>query len=241
VADLVALVRVPSAHDEVSIRRALEAGAAGVFIPMVKSVADVEAALDAALFPPAGTRGICPAVRAARYSFSDFGEYAERSNAETLVIPLIEHPDAVEEIEAICALERVKLITFGAGDLAYAMGEGTQMLKSPKVQAAYRRVLAAARDHGVAVIGGPVLDATPEACRKALEDGVTVFCLGLDILGFRRYCEDTVDALHAGVAGTAFSRPQPPRSAFPAGERGRSHPVATSNKEQRSCHVGSAT
>jgi hypothetical protein len=60
------------------------------------------------------------------------------------------------------------------------------------------------------VIGGPVLDPTAESCRKALEDGVKVFCLGLDILGFRRYCENTVDALQAGVAGTAFSRPQPP-------------------------------
>ena len=214
-AGLVALVRVPSHDDDVSIRRAFEAGAAGVFLPMVRSVADVEAALDAALFPPAGTRGICPAVRAAGYSFSGFREYAERSNAEALVIPLIEHPDAVEAIEAICALERVKLIAFGAGDLAYAMGEGTQMLNGPKVQAAYRRVLAAAREHVVAVIGGPVLDATAAACRKALEDGVTVFCLGLDVLGFRRFCEDTVDALHAGVAGTSFSRPKPPLSAFP--------------------------
>ncbi|MEA2293274.1 MAG: hypothetical protein QOE86_913 [Solirubrobacteraceae bacterium] len=199
VAGLVALVRVPGAHDEVAIRRALEAGAGGVFVPMVKSVADVEAALDAALFPPAGTRGICPAVRAAGYSFSDIGEYAERSNAEALVIPLIEHPDAVEEIEAICALERVRLITFGAGDLSYAMGEGTRMLRSPKVQAAYRRVLAAAKDHGVGVVGGPVLEPTAETCREALEDGVTVFCLGLDVLGFRRYCEDTVDAFRAGI------------------------------------------
>jgi 2-keto-3-deoxy-L-rhamnonate aldolase RhmA len=206
-AGLVALVRVPDAHDEVSIRRALEAGAAGVFVPMVKSAADVEAALQAALFPPAGTRGICPAVRAARYSFSDFREHAERNNAEALVIPLIEHPDAVEDIEAICALEQVRMLTFGAGDLAYALGEGTQMLSSPKVQEAYRRVLAVAREHGVAVIGGPVLDPTPAACRKALEDGVSIFCLGLDILGFRRFCEDTVGALRDGVAGTAFSRP----------------------------------
>jgi 2-keto-3-deoxy-L-rhamnonate aldolase RhmA len=194
---LVALVRVPRADDEVSIRRALEAGAGGVFVPMVRSAADVQAALDAALFPPAGTRGICPAVRAARYSFSDFGEYAARNNAEALVIPLIEHPDAVDDIEAICALEQVRMITFGAGDLAYAMGEGTQMLASPKVQEAYRRVLAVAGRHNVTVIGGPVLDPTPEACRTAVEDGVGVFCLGLDVLGFRRYCEAVVSAASA--------------------------------------------
>jgi len=50
-----------------------------------------------------------------------------------LVIPLIEHPDAIEHIDEICALERFRIIAFGAGDLAYAMGEGTDMAASPKV------------------------------------------------------------------------------------------------------------
>jgi 2-keto-3-deoxy-L-rhamnonate aldolase RhmA len=154
-------------------------------------------------------------VRAAGYSFRDFGQYAERNNADTLIIPLIEHPDAVENIEEICAHEAVQILTFGAGDLAYAIGEGTQMLASPKVQAAYRRVLEVAEEQGVAVMGGPVLDPTPQACREAIENGVRVFCLGLDILAFRSFCEETVASLHEAVSETALSRPQPPASGFP--------------------------
>jgi 2-keto-3-deoxy-L-rhamnonate aldolase RhmA len=218
VADSVGLlpfVRVPSAHDEVAIRRAFEAGAQGVFLPMVKTVEDVLAAASAAYFPPVGNRGICPAVRAAGYSFSTFGEYAEHNNATALLIPLIEHPTAVENIEEICAMPEVRVITFGAGDLAYAMGEGTLMMRSPKVQEAYRRVLAAAKANGVAVIGGPVLDPSEEACRKALDDGVNIFCLGLDTMAFRRACEETVDIVARSVAGTTFSRPPQPASAFP--------------------------
>lgn len=213
-AGLVPLVRVPDLTCETDIRRALEAGAMGLFLPMVKSASDVQTAADAAFFPPKGHRGICPAVRAAGYSFRSFNDYAAWNNSQILLIPMIEHPQAVENIEEICALEDVQLIVFGAGDLAYAMNEGTKMMKSPLVQAAYRKVLETARRHDVAVIGGPVLDPTPASCRKALEDGIKVFCLGLDTLGFRRFCEQTVAALNEGIAGTGFTRRAAPASGF---------------------------
>jgi 2-keto-3-deoxy-L-rhamnonate aldolase RhmA len=213
-AGLVSLVRVPDRHNEVDIRRALEAGAQGLFIPMVRSAADVAFAADAAFFPPMGTRGICPSIRAARYAFSSFNEYTHWNNTQTLIIPMIEHPEAVENIDEICARDDVKIIVFGAGDLCYAMGEGTLMMKSPLVQAAYRKVLASAKQHGVAVLGGPVLDPTAVACRQALDDGITVFCLGLDTLGFRRFCEQTVNELNRGIEGSDFTRPPAPASGF---------------------------
>jgi 2-keto-3-deoxy-L-rhamnonate aldolase RhmA len=214
-AGLVPVVRVPSVGDEPAIRRSLEAGAQGVFVPMVKTAADLQRVFDAALFPPLGSRGICPATRAARYSFRSFGEYAQHANDTFIVIPLIEHPDAVANIDEICALDRVRIVAFGAGDLAYAMGEGTAMTNSPKVKDAYRRVLEAAERHNVAILGGPVLDPTADGCRKALQDGVRVFCLGLDILGFRRFCEDTVTALNTAVRETGLTRSAAPASGFP--------------------------
>jgi 2-keto-3-deoxy-L-rhamnonate aldolase RhmA len=213
-AGLIPFVRVPDAANDTDIRRALEAGAMGLFLPMVKSVEDVKRAAEAAFFPPMGMRGICPAVRAANYAFRSFERYAAWNNREIALIPMIEHPDGVECVDEICALDEVRLIVFGAGDLAYAMNEGTLMMKSPKVQAAYRKVLSAAKRHGVHVIGGPVLDPTPASCRKALDDGVTVFCLGLDILGFRRFCEQTVGALNAGVDGSGYARARAPDSGF---------------------------
>jgi 2-keto-3-deoxy-L-rhamnonate aldolase RhmA len=215
-AGLVPIVRIPETLDETAIRRSLEAGAHGLIVPMVRTAADVQRVLRAAMFPPLGHRGICPAVRSAGYSFRSFADYARWNNDNVLVIPLIEHPYAVENIDEICALEEVHIITFGAGDLAYAMGEGTEMLASPYVQDAYRRVRSAAERHDVALMGGPVLEPTAEACRTALQDGVKVFCLGLDVLGFRRFCEDTVQALGAAVTGTRYDRPTAPESGFPA-------------------------
>jgi 2-keto-3-deoxy-L-rhamnonate aldolase RhmA len=211
---LTTFVRVSKHDDDSDIHRALEAGAMGVFLPLIKTPQDISRAAEAAFFPMKGNRGVCPSLRAARYNWASFEDYARWNNDEVLLIPMIEQVEALENIEAICAMKEVKIIVFAAGDLAYAMGEGGKMMESAKVRDAYARVLECAKRHGVAVMGGPVLDPTPEACRKALDTGVTVFCLGLDTMVFRKSCENIVGALNAGVEGTRFKRPTPPPSGF---------------------------
>ena len=205
-------VRVSRHDDDSDIHRALEAGAHGIFLPLIKSAADVLRAADAAFFPMKGKRGVCPSLRAAHYNWSKFEEYVAWNNSEVLLVPMIEQVEAMDNIEEICALDEVKVIVFAAGDLAYAMGEATRMMDSPRVQAAYRKVLEVAKRHNVAVFGGPVLDPTPEACRKAIDTGVQVFCLGLDTMLFRLACESTVAALNTGIKGTEWSRPVAPAS-----------------------------
>jgi hypothetical protein len=44
-------------------------------------------------------------------------------------------------------------------------------------------------------------------CKKTLQDGITIFSLGLDALGFRSYCQQIVNALDQGVAGSRYTRP----------------------------------
>jgi 2-keto-3-deoxy-L-rhamnonate aldolase RhmA len=204
---LVPFVRVTRATDEVDIHRALEAGAMGVFLPEIDSVEDVNRAAEAAFYPPKGKRGICPAVRAAHYNDATFVDYTTWNNAQILLVPMIENPNALADLEAICAHPDVHLIVFAAGDLGFSLGEEMDMLTGPKVSAAYKQVLDTAKRHDVAVIGGPILNADADSCRQALQDGVRVFSLGLDSLGFRSYCQQMVDALDQGVAGTEFTRP----------------------------------
>jgi 2-keto-3-deoxy-L-rhamnonate aldolase RhmA len=214
-AGLAPYVRVPEHGNEVDIRRAIEAGAEGVFLPMIQTVDDICRAADYAFIPPKGRRGICPAIRAGNYNVRKFEEYAAWNNSEIALVPMVESAAAVENIEEICAHEDVHMIVFGAGDLAFQLGEGSLMMKGPKVRAAYLKVLDAAKRHNVAVIGGPILNPTPASCRKALDDGIRIFCLGLDTLGFRRFCESTVQALNAGVEGSDFRRAPAPETGFP--------------------------
>ena len=125
-------------------------------------------------FSPVGQPRHLPATRAARYCYRSFVDYAEWNNRNFLVVPLIENPDAVDNIDEICALDQVHVLAFGPGDLAYAIGDGNNMTDSPKIRDAYLKVQAAADRHGVAVMGGPVLDPSVDGCKSALEDGVKV-------------------------------------------------------------------
>jgi 2-keto-3-deoxy-L-rhamnonate aldolase RhmA len=208
-AGLIPYVRVTGLLNEVEIRRALEAGAEGLFLPRVNSVEDIKRVADFAFIPPKGRRRICPAVRAANYSAPGLDQYTDWNNSEIALIPIIETGEALEDVDAICAHPDVKMLYFAPGNLSVQLGLGMRGVRSPSLQAASRKVLDAAARHGVAMIGGPMF-ATPESCRKAVEDGVKIFSLGLDTLGFRRFCEETVAAVNAGVAGTDRKRPPAP-------------------------------
>jgi hypothetical protein len=107
------------------------------------------------------------------------------------------------------------MLIFAQGNLAFKRGEGNAMDKGAQTALDYQTVLRVAKNHKVAVIGGPVLAPTAEACRQALQDGVTVFCLGLDSMAFRSWCEGTVRALADGVEGVSeWTRPPLPESGF---------------------------
>lgn len=215
-AGLIPLVRIPDAADGTSARRALESGAEGIVVPMVRTAADVQDIVAAVTFPPRGRRGLCPALRGTGYTVTGMQQAMAASDDSLLVIPMIETAEAIGNIDEICAVEQVRLLVFAAGELAFAMGEGPAMHSSEKVRAAQRTVADAAKRHGVGLIGGPILDPSKESCAKALEDGISVLCVGLDVLAFRQVCERTVAAANAAVAGDArYHRPPPPPSGFP--------------------------
>jgi 2-dehydro-3-deoxyglucarate aldolase/4-hydroxy-2-oxoheptanedioate aldolase len=216
VAGLISLVRIPWAGDGTSARRALEAGADGIVVPMVRTAEDVQLIVEALMFPPRGRRGLCPALRVPGYTVARFDDFMQTSDDNLLIIPMIETVEAVDHIDEICAIEQVRLLAFAAGELAFAMGEGPAMHSSEKVRAAQRTVFDAARRHGVGIIGGPILDPSVESCAKALADGISVLCVGLDVLAFRRICETTVAAATTAVGDhSGHSRPLPPPSGFP--------------------------
>jgi 2-keto-3-deoxy-L-rhamnonate aldolase RhmA len=165
-AGMASYIRVPDPHNATDVRRALEAGAEGLVLPEVHSVADINAAAKSAYFPPKGDRGICPATRSADYNFRRFVESTKRNNRVVALVPEIENPDGVAQIEEICAHPDVHMVIFGQGDLAFSRGEGSAMDRGAQTAKDYRTVLAVGRKHGVAVIGGPVLVPTADACRR---------------------------------------------------------------------------
>jgi len=115
------LVRVTANSPEL-ILRALDVGAGGVLVPQVNTAGDAVAAVRAARYAPQGERGIAGVVRAARYGFIPFADYIAGASRETVVITQVEHIDAVNNLDAILAVEGLDGIFIGPTDLSQSMG-----------------------------------------------------------------------------------------------------------------------
>ena len=115
--DTVALVRVPWNRPD-DIMRALDAGALGIIAPMIDSVADAKALVDACLYAPEGARSFGP-IRA-RLAYGD--SYAAKANANILPIAMIETKAALEQLDDILQVPGLGGIYIGPADLSLVHG-----------------------------------------------------------------------------------------------------------------------
>jgi 2-dehydro-3-deoxyglucarate aldolase len=114
-----ALVRLTS-NDSNQIKRVMDAGAHGVIVPMVNSREDAEKAVQSLYYPPVGQRGVGLA-RAQGYGTS-FLAYQKWLKDEAVIIVMIEHIDAVNNLEEILTVPGVDGFIIGPYDLSTSMG-----------------------------------------------------------------------------------------------------------------------
>lgn len=131
-----ALVRV-SKNEEVVIKRAMDAGANGVIVPMVKSRKDAETAVGFVKYPPHGNRGV-GLSRAQHYGIG-FETYKEWLEKEAIIILQIEHIEAIKNLEEILGVDGVDGIIVGPYDLSASMNK-PGMFESPDVLSALSKV-----------------------------------------------------------------------------------------------------
>jgi 4-hydroxy-2-oxoheptanedioate aldolase len=180
-AGIVPIVRVPS-FEQSHITRALDAGAQAVIVPGIRSAEEAARAVAGGRFAPAGLRGACPCVRAGGHWIADWPSYATAHDQDTGVIVLAETPGALDEVEAICALDGLKALMIGPFDLSVALGHQGR-LGHPEVAAAIRRMVDAAVANDVPSIlpiFAPELSQTMHQIEYWRGHGVEVFTIGTD-------------------------------------------------------------
>ena len=139
--ETVPLMRVPY-NDEVEIKVALDVGVKGIVVPAVVTRAEAEDAVRACKYPPAGVRGVGRS-RASLWGLRS-SEYLRAANDEILVFPIIEHHEAMENIDEIVGVTGFDAIWFGPADYGASLGLLGQP-KHPRVSEARQRMLAACR------------------------------------------------------------------------------------------------
>ena len=119
--------------------------------------------------------GALPQVNFARHPI---GEMANAINAATLLILMIETPRAVENADAIAAVEGVDVLLIGTNDLCMEMGIPGQF-DHPDVSTAYDTVIAACHKHGKYPGMGGVYD--PAMMAQYVEKGMKFILSGSDM------------------------------------------------------------
>lgn len=175
-AGMPALVRVPGPDAILSV---LDCGAAGVLIPHVSS-AEYARKVAALCRYRGGKRGFATSTRAGRYTVVPMWKHIADSDANTVVVAQIENPEALDEIDAIAAVDGVDSLFIGRGDLTAAFGDETK--DPPAVRKAVERISAAAQKAGKS-ISVYVGNGTEAAWLKTL--GASTFVLSSD-QGFLR-------------------------------------------------------
>ena len=141
------LVRLPS-NDEIWVKQALDAGAAGVICPVVEDAATAERLVRWAKYPPQGARSI-GIGRAHGYGLS-VGPYLEVANATTSVVVQIESITGALALDEILAVEGLGGVFIGPYDLSASMGLVGQP-DAPTVQDVIADIVRLCRSKGVPV------------------------------------------------------------------------------------------
>jgi 4-hydroxy-2-oxoheptanedioate aldolase len=139
------IVRVPGKeHHHAS--RILDNGAQGIVIPHVNTAEEAQRAVSYCKFPPVGHRSVANLQPHFAFNSVTVADLTKQLNEETLVIPMVETPQSVDNAEAIAGVPGVDILLIGINDLTTEMGIAGEYT-NPKVEEAYRHVIAACRKH----------------------------------------------------------------------------------------------
>lgn len=149
-----AFVRVPSLEPGM-ISRVLDAGAQGILAPDIRSGAEAQALVKAALIAPKGDRSVGGGIPNPRFRGLSGGALAAAVNDATLLIAMIETEEAAERAAEIIGVEGIDAIQIGSNDLTTSMGIPGQY-KHERVRAVYGKVIAACKAAGKPLLIGGI-------------------------------------------------------------------------------------
>ena len=171
---VVPLARIPWMEHGI-VMKLLDAGAAGLICPMVNCAEDAERFVRACRYPPTGIRSFGP-IRAKLH--------AEDANpadfdAAVVTIAMIETREAVENLDAILAVEHLDAVYVGPADLSLAFGAEPKFdQEEPVVVEAIEHIVTVTR-HAGKFVG--VHNATAAYAKRMVALGANFVTIGSDL------------------------------------------------------------
>ena len=135
------IVRVGAPHPDL-IARVLDWGADGIMVPHVNTIAEAEAVVRAAHYPPRGRRGFSRTVRA-----HDYGLRSPEATPAPVLLAQIETLNAVHAADAIAGVAGIDVLFVGPADLQQDLRHHPATATAD-FEECLARVVAAARSAG---------------------------------------------------------------------------------------------
>ncbi len=170
-----------SSNSEENIKRVMDSGAKGIIVPMVKSLECLSEAFNAMHYPPRGTRGLGLA-RAQRWGL-DLDTYIHDIEKNCLLIPQIEHIDAVKNIDEIFGSDIADAYIIGPYDLSASLGEPGNFT-SHAFLSALEIVKESASKHKVPH-GFHSVDPDPKKLQERIKEGYVFIAYSTDMIILR--------------------------------------------------------
>jgi 2-keto-3-deoxy-L-rhamnonate aldolase RhmA len=176
-AGITPVVRVPD-FQHFHATRALDAGAQGIVVPHVDDPEVARRMVRHCMYPPIGHRSVTGALPQLDFRPAPLGEATAAINAATLLILMIETPEAIDHVEEIAAVSGFDVLLVGANDLCMEMGIPGR-LDHPRVGEAFERIVAACRANGKHAGLGGVYE--PPLIQRYLAMGFRLVLAGSDL------------------------------------------------------------
>ena len=160
-----------------NVLKPLDAGASGLLVPQVDTADQAREIVRHAKYPPFGSRGVGLRRPHSLYARVNCAEYLAQANANTFIAVQMETARAVENVEAIAAVDGIDCVFAGPFDLSVSLGIPGQ-LSHPREVEAIDTMLDACRKYQKT---GGILMFDPSALRAWIEKGMRFAAYSSDI------------------------------------------------------------
>lgn len=192
--EAVPFVRVPWNEPGI-VGKVLDAGAFGIIVPMVNSVADAEAAVAACRYAPGGRRSYGPN----RVAYDAGPDYYDHADKEIACIPMIETAAAVDSLDAILSVPRIDAVYVGPADLSITLGLPPRMDNGSPFIEARNKIAGACKVHGI--IAG--IHANAQLAAGHAEAGFQMITIASDVGGMVRAAKEDLAFVGGAAPGSA--------------------------------------
>ena len=166
-------------------KQALDAGAGGIIVPMIETAEQLILVRDACCWPPTGKRGV--GFSRANMFGKYFDDYQEEAQAP-LLVAMIEHINAVENLDEILKVKGLDAIMIGPYDLSASMGL-TAYFEEDRFIETMKRIFLLCRKYNIPC-GLHVVLPEPEILQERLNEGYKFIAYSIDSVFLRTSAEN---------------------------------------------------